>query len=54
MNYWLKIKIISHWNFFGNSKTYVYRNFKNKTVTINFGSGGRCTTYDYDGKWIVG
>ena len=54
MKYWLKKKILENWFFFGKRKTYIYRDFKNKTVTINFSSGGRCTTYDYNGKWIAG
>jgi len=57
---WLKNKIIAHWQSFGkfnpiggNSVT-VARNFKNNRVVVDYGNGGSCTTYDYDGKWIAG
>ena len=50
----VKTKILSHWKTFGKVKTFVYRNFNNNTITIDFSNGGSCTTYSYDGKWICG
>ena len=51
---WVKDKIISHWKNFGKSKTFVYRDYNTKTITIDFTNGGSCTKYNYNGKWIAG
>jgi hypothetical protein len=49
---WLKKKVSDHLKFFGNPLVKIYRDFENKTVTIDF-YGGRCATFSYEGKIIT-
>ena len=54
MNGWIKYKILTHWKCFGKAKTFVHRDYKNNTVTIDYCNGGSCTKYTYHGKYIAG
>jgi hypothetical protein len=51
---WLKEKIRNHLKAFKNPYVRIYRDFSLGIVTIDFGGGGRCATFTYDGKWVAG
>jgi len=51
--FWINKVIQDRIKFNGNSRVRIYRNFKSKTVTVDW-FGGACSTYTYDGEWIAG
>lgn len=53
--FWLKDKIKTHWSFIGYiSRVIITKNYKDKTILIDFMNGGSCTLYTYNGKRIAG
>ena len=53
MTYWVKNKIKAHLKFTNTGKVNVKRNYKNKTIVIDY-FGGSCVKYNYNGKWMCG
>lgn len=53
-NFWIREKIRANNQWVYSEKVIVRRFYDRNRVVLDFMGGGRCATYDYNGKWIGG
>jgi len=52
--FWIRDRIEANNRWVDSEKVIIRRFFDQNRVVLDFIGGGRCATYDYNGKWIIG